>query len=533
MASSKAENWVFYRFLLARDFANALTCRVRLSSGKPNFGNTALGLFVATFGFSHQGLSVSVPISLSGVERSSKPDLLQQQPSTAKNSTGQDVRDKIAVIGSSSTDVLDRETDLGSRGSSFGGPDGSESLSPPRLTNQRPFTAEDVFCPDSIVGRYLFETALSRNEDKSKGKKPKSTKAAAKAEIKAITKALADATYRFEGSGSPYFGSLPITLNDPVRYWINYYKTNGRQDFLVWLARGKALAEHVRPTLREQGIPMEFFYLAMIESGFSNRAYSRARASGTWQFMRRTAKNYGLLIDHWVDERRDPVRSTVAAATYLKDLYRQLGDWHLAMAAYNAGPGRIRRAMLKAKTQSFWELAETKILARETRQYVPKVLAAVLLAAFPEAHGFHLQPAPAEKWPLGIVEVDRPILLKEIAEHLRIELRDLKRWNPELMRDITPPGRPAYSLRLPGQAVSRFPKIHTQLSEIAIEDVALHKVKSGDTLSRLAQRYGTKVKRILSINPGLKADRLRVGKTVAIPVPATVKVQARNTAEKA
>ena len=234
-----------------------------------------------------------------------------------------------------------------------------------------------------------------------------------------------------------------------------------------------------------------------------------------------TARNYGLAINHWVDERRDPVKSTIAAANYLRDLYDRLGDWYLAMAAYNAGPGKIRRAMRAARSRDFWTIARTPFIARETKSYVPKVLAAVLLASDMRTHGFDVT-KHAHEWVIPETEVivQRPIQLAELAKLLNIPLQVVKSWNPELIKGITPPGRPNYSLRLAPKSAMQYQEIEKQLTELRISDVQLHTVQDGETLRGIAKRYKVGINDIMSLNPKIKANKLRIGHTLAVPAPS-------------
>jgi membrane-bound lytic murein transglycosylase D len=347
--------------------------------------------------------------------------------------------------------------------------------------------------------------------------------------------ALHYAANRFVGRMDDYYGALPLVAHPRVEFWIRYFKTQGRASFLKWLVRGESVHQVVAPLLRDQGLPAELFFLAMVESGFSNSAYSRARATGTWQFMSGTAKLYGLRIDHWVDERRDPVKSTVAAASFLRDLYEDFGDWHLAMAAYNAGPGKIRKAMRQTGKRSFWDIADTNAIRPETKHYVPKVLAALTLASNPKLHGFDVKPDPGNEIPATTVLVKEPIRLSEVAARLDVPLRSLQLWNPELIREITPPRRArdnrngveGYRLRLPESLVSKYAKIEENLASVEVKDIHMHRIRPGETLARIAQRYQVRVSQILALNPALRPTRLKTGVEIAVPVPSVVaKVQA-------
>lgn len=394
----------------------------------------------------------------------------------------------------------------------------------------KPEDFEMGFCVDDVYARYLTgQYAAIHKGEKTPAPAPtyRRTRRGKRVRVQGtknnpVVASLSYARDHMNGKTAPFFGAIPIVVNDRVDFWVQYFKSSGRRQFMSWLVRGESVKRMVQPILQEAGVPIEFFYLAMIESGFSNSAYSHARATGTWQFMSGTAQLYGLKINHWVDERRDPIKSTLAAANYLKDLYAELGDWHLAMAAYNAGPGTLRKAIRLGNTRDYWTIAESRNLAKETKQYVPKVLAAILLATEYRRHGFDFQPNPVDLLPETEIIVKRPVMLEELATKLGLSRRTLVSWNPELIRDITPPGKTGYALRLPQAYANLFPSIENSLSYIEVTDIHMHTVKRGDTLSRIAQQYKVGIKQILSVNPGVKAARLRPGNTIAIPIPGVV-----------
>lgn len=381
------------------------------------------------------------------------------------------------------------------------------------------------YCKDDIYSKYLIEE-YKKTVPVKKFKTSRSRKLwNKKVELDSIHYAAS----RLDGPASPHYGAIPVVTNPKVEFWIRYFKTSGRASFLKWLVRGESTKHLVEPILKEQGIPREFFYLAMIESGFSNQASSSARAAGTWQFMSATAKLFGLRINYWIDERKDPLKSTVAASRYLKHLYARYGDWYLAMAAYNAGPGNVNRSIRKAKTRDFWEISKTRYLPRETKNYVPKMLAALILAKHPEKHGFEVKKDPAKMIPHEGVNLDKPVDLAEVAKKLKIPLRQIKYWNPELRKNITPPQSQlaafggAYHLRLPAEHVEQFESIKPQLALIEVKDILLHKVKGGDTLYQIARKYKVPVKKLLKLNPNLSPRTLRIGKQIAVPVPSVTK----------
>lgn len=379
------------------------------------------------------------------------------------------------------------------------------------------------FCKDDIYTKYLAAEYKKLN----KRKNFKSTRSQKQHDTRREAESLHYATEILRGPIPAHYGGLPVIMNRKVQFWVNYYKTKGRHSFLKWLIRGENLRGIIQPILREEGIPEELFYLAMIESGFNNRAYSRASATGTWQFMSATAKAYDLSIGHWVDERKDPAKSTRAAARYLKQLYTRFGDWYLAIAAYNAGPGKINRAIRKTKSKDFWEIADSKYLKAETKNYIPKILAAITVASELQRHGFQYQTDPKEFLPTDYTYVKRPLKISEIAVKLNIKTSTLKNWNPELIQSITPPERiwkdkKGYKLRLASNLIDKFHEIEPQLSQVEIKDIKLYKIRKGDTLFAIARRHNISVNKIRSFNPNMSARALRVGRNIAIPIPAVI-----------
>lgn len=384
------------------------------------------------------------------------------------------------------------------------------------------------YCKDDIYSQYL----ISEYKKTVKKKRFKTSKSRRAWERKVELDGIHYAARTLDGPASPHFGAIPVVTNSKVEFWIRYFKTSGRSSFLKWLVRGESTRHLVDPILIEEGLPREFFYLAMIESGFSNIAASKASATGTWQFMSATAKVFGLRINYWLDERRDPLKSTVAASQYLKRLYGRFGDWYLAMAAYNAGPGTVNRAIRKSKSRDFWEISETKFLPQETKDYVPKMLAALILSKNPERHGFEVKKDPAKMIPEEGVVLDKPVDLREVSKKLDLSLKSIKYWNPELRENITPPQSQlkemggSYYLRLPPEYVERFEAIKPQLALIEVKDIHLHMVNKGDTLYAIARKYRVSVKKILKLNPSLSPRTLRIGKQIAVPVPSITTRQA-------
>lgn len=309
--------------------------------------------------------------------------------------------------------------------------------------------------------------------------------------------------------------SLPVVEHQRVRYFVDLFRSRERGFFERALARSGRYVPMMAAILREEGLPEDLVYLSLIESGFSTRAYSRAKAVGPWQFIRGTGRRYGLKIDSWVDERRDPVLSTRAAAAYLKDLHEQFGEWYLAAAAYNGGEGRVGRAVRRTKTNDFWHLSQTKRhLRRETRNYVPKFIAAGIIASAPEEHGFGdvTYEAPLQ---YDEVTIHTPLRLRTVAELAGTSVEGIKELNPALLRNVTPPRNGGFTLRLPTGSGEAFSRAYGQMPDSAQIKLSLHKVKKGETLSVIAKRYGQSVDGLMEDN-GLKNRRLRIGQELVI-----------------
>ncbi len=399
------------------------------------------------------------------------------------------------------------------------------------------------FCRDNIYGEYLKNKYLSdnltaQNPEKS-FKLARNTRrhryATRSPYNQRQIEALFFARSRMVGEMVPYFGSIPVVANPRVEHWISYFKNSGRSSFLKWLVRGETVRDLVLPILKDEGLPPEFLFLSMVESGFSNQAYSHAKATGPWQFMPGTAQLYGLEMNMWIDERRDPVKSTLAAAHLLRDLYKDFGDWYLAMAAYNAGSGRVRKAIRMTGTSDFWKLADSAYLPVETKNYVPQVLAALQLSANPKGHGFDVVADPMDGMPVTTVAVKNPAQISEVSIKLGIPEKLLRHWNPELINAITPPQRKGgapYALRLTPELANKWTAIEETLELVEVKDVLLHRIRRGETLGAIAARYRVDTKKILSINPGLRASRLKIGTDLAVPTTSIIQ-KSRSTKKQA
>jgi membrane-bound lytic murein transglycosylase D len=308
---------------------------------------------------------------------------------------------------------------------------------------------------------------------------------------------------------------VPIVLNESVEGHLEYFQTTIRERFGLWLQRSKQYLPLMTDIFRQHGLPEDLVFVALIESGFNPYAYSRAKAVGPWQFIRGTGRRYGLRINEWIDERRDPVKSTDAAARYLKDLYAQFGSWPLALASYNAGEGRVARAIARTKSDDFWEIKRTRHLRPETRNYVPKFMAATIIAKNPEKYGFSL--TDAETFTYDEAPIDSPTDLRVIAKAAGVSYDQIKALNPDLRQGITPLYYPDYRIKLPVGTRDTFIE---NFSTIPKEERLIwirHIVRQGETLSTLARRYGTTVPTLQEANRMGRSTTIRVGASLIIP----------------
>jgi membrane-bound lytic murein transglycosylase D len=308
--------------------------------------------------------------------------------------------------------------------------------------------------------------------------------------------------------------SIPIPDHRTIRDALAYFTTDLKSDIQQSLIRSAQYKNLIDRVLDEYKLPKGLAYLPVIESAYLPALTSRAGAHGIWQFMPETAREYGLRVDWWVDERADPDRSTRAAAAYLKDLYRDFQDWSLALAAYNAGPNRIHRALAETHTTTFWDLLELSAVPRETRGYVPTFFASLIIASDPSTYGFRLGDAfdPDVKR----VEVAGPLSLRFLAESANVDEGLLRDLNPALRRGVVPPGK--MTVRVPAKAaetiVARATTMKNDDSHVAI---CTYTVREGDSLRRLARAIGTTPQTILAMN-GI--NRLRRGESIYLPVRA-------------
>lgn len=318
------------------------------------------------------------------------------------------------------------------------------------------------------------------------------------------------------------FETIPTEVNPSVEKWINYFQGKGRPHMERYMSRSKRYEKLMKKVLRDNGLPEDLFYIALIESGFSSRATSHASAVGYWQFIRGTGKRYGLEINKFVDERRDPVLATQAAAEYFKGLYSVFGSWYLAMASYNVGENRVKKEVMKNYTRDFWELAKKKRFPRETVNYVPKFIAAKLIAQNPEKFGFgdidYMDPIEFDS-----IIIKQPVNLRVMAEKMNYNYEDFKALNPRFKGEIAPLKDDALELRIPVGMTqvalnSAQESVVEKLEYIAdAGETETYKIRRGDTLSTIARRYRTTVAYLRDLNDISKGKKLRVGMRIQVP----------------
>lgn len=311
-------------------------------------------------------------------------------------------------------------------------------------------------------------------------------------------------------------GHLPIILNSRVERMISFFQTQGKDNFQEWLNRKLVYEPAFKEILSKYGVPEELLYLSMIESGFKPNAYSYAQAMGQWQFMYYTGKLYGLKRDYWVDERMDFIKATDAAARHLNDLHDDLGDWYLAMAAYNAGAGRIRRAISREGTRDFWKM---RLLPKQTRNYVPTVLAAAIICRNPEDYGFSVN-SNITSLSYDTLTIGKSIEIESIARACDVKYDDIKYLNPELRKHSTP--NRSYTVRVPKGSRDKFLVAYENIDEVPTVEYYTHRVKRGETLSRISRKYGVSVRDIMSANKLGNKQPILIGQKLVIPVPGTV-----------
>jgi len=324
--------------------------------------------------------------------------------------------------------------------------------------------------------------------------------------------------------GNPYTPEevsydFPVTMNKQVEFYLDFFQNKQRAAFTRWLERSTRYVPMIQEELREAGLPQDLAYLPMIESGYNLTAYSTAKAVGPWQFMQSTALDYGLAINRYVDDRRDPEKSTKAAVAYLSDLYEKFGDWQLAVAAYNAGGGKISKGIKSYNASDFWELAQEQYLNNETKRYVPKLIAAIIIAKNPEKYGFtdiNYEP------PLTYETVEVPPLtsLRAVEVACEADLDELRNLNRNLPQLVTPPYQDSYELKVPvGQkelVAENLPRVRAT----ATIDYKTHVVGGNETLTKICKLYNVNKTTLLKAN-NLRKSKLTKGQRLRIPYQIT------------
>ncbi len=308
---------------------------------------------------------------------------------------------------------------------------------------------------------------------------------------------------------------FPVVLNKQVEMYIHFFQNDFREQFAHWLQRAAAYMPMMETALAEAGLPKDLVYLAMIESGYNPLACSRSMAVGLWQFMEGTGSQYNLEIDKYVDERRDPEKSTQAAATFLADLYKEFGDWHLAVAAYNGGPGKIRNGLSKYGVNNFWELASKDYLALETKRYVPKLIAALIIAKQPEKFGFtQLVYHTPQRY--DVITVNPGMGLDAVALLANSSTDKIKQLNHELRQNRTPPNVTDYEVKIPygtaALAMKNMPRLHATVTTA----YKTHKIGKKDTLTSVCALYDVNKTTLLKAN-NLQGGKLNFGQNLRIP----------------
>jgi len=312
--------------------------------------------------------------------------------------------------------------------------------------------------------------------------------------------------------------SLPVVINDRVMQEIHFLSVSIRKFTSAALSRKTALDSMIYSKLRERDMPEDLIYLALAESGFKVNAYSKAKAAGVWQFIPSTGRHYGLSVDFWLDKRYDPEAATDAAISYLSDLYKEFGDWHLAMAAYNCGEGKIRKlireelAIDSTKKVSYWDLQ----LPNETMHYVPRILAAAIIGNFPEHYSFKIE--KLDPVPYDTVTIKDCIPLDKVGSAIGASVNTIQDLNPELTRWCTPPNLKTYTMKVPAGTRDKFLKAYAKMDKSQLVRWQQYKVQRGDNLGYISKVFGLKVSDIQAAN-NLKKGKLSVGQVLIIPMP--------------
>ena len=309
-------------------------------------------------------------------------------------------------------------------------------------------------------------------------------------------------------------GHIPLVTNSQVESYIRYFQGKGRKGFNIWLRRYVQYKDLMLPILEQYNLPEELIVVSMIESGFDPKAVSKAKAVGLWQFMYSTGKQYGLNRNWYIDERQDPIKSTHAAAKYFKDLYNEFEDWYLVLAAYNTGPGRLNRALKLHETSDYWQLYS---LPKDTKNYIPYYLSSAIILQNPEKYGFKIPKSNPLRF--DEVEIEKSSDLNVLAKAADTKVSTIKKLNPELRQPATPNNGP-YSLNIPfGRKESFYKKFNAipDDEKFAVQKVE-HRVQKGENLTSIAAKYRVLKADLQTINNITNANNIRIGQILKIPV---------------
>ncbi|MPY88146.1 MAG: LysM peptidoglycan-binding domain-containing protein [Luteitalea sp.] len=321
---------------------------------------------------------------------------------------------------------------------------------------------------------------------------------------------------------------IPIPQNNRVLQYVQLFQTRLRDTIESGLARGHQYLPMIQEVFRAEGIPLDLAYIPLIESAFKPTALSRARAKGVWQFMRGTAAENGLETNWFVDERADPEKATQAAARYLKTLRTMFeGDWLLALASYNGGPGRVQRAIRRAGTSDFWRLSgTTRYLPRETREYVPMILAAIIVARSPAQYGFAISGEPPVDY--DKVAVSRAVDLRRVAEWTGVSIDEIQALNPELRRWTTPLRASNYELKVPQGTADQLRARLVSAERDELASLQWYTVRRGDSLSKIASKLKVRQSDLSDANSLAKPYVLQIGEQLVVPrAPASTLLASR------
>jgi len=345
---------------------------------------------------------------------------------------------------------------------------------------------------------------------------------------------------------------IPLEINQKVADWVDYFTVRDRERTIRFLERGMPLKSKIEQILKDNEVPPELFYLAMIESGFVLHAKSHASAVGVWQFMKGTGKNYGLTVNSSIDERRNWIKATEAAAAYLKDLNNVFGSWYLALAAYNAGEHRIVRSIMRGKTRDFWALAEAGMLPKETLDYVPKFLAAQIVGKNLDKYNLRIQPEQSDLWEeYASTAVPSGVSLKQIAKVADISYEALKKWNADLIKDHTPYSRSgSVEIYVSKAAIAKIEEAKDEIGKIKRIKLrperntvlassggnngsySYHVVQQGESLYTISRQLGISMRTLMKIN-GIRKSRIHPGQRLryykSLSPPVTQKNKKKRT----